>query len=633
MQIKRTHLLCVFGFLFSTFCIQTTQSTADPTLNQAKYLPVSKVKPGMVGYGLSVFSGQRIEKFQVRVIDIVHNFNPNMDVILIDLPEERFKKTGVISGMSGSPIYLKDPSDGEFKLIGALAYGWRLSRQGFATAGVQPVEYMLKVPPEEHKYKYQSSNAKFNRKIFNETLVRLADVSLSELPQVDRFILAGLYDSAISLDEEYSARNYPVGITPLAIPLCASGLSRDTITKLSPIFARLNLPLFASGGGGGEAGTLEENDIKPGGVLAVPLALGSLNLTGIGTATERIGNSIWGFGHPMFQEGPVEFPISAGRIHTIIANMVSSFKLGSAYEPIGTLYSDAGPAVAGKIGPIPKMIDMRVNLDFAGTKTHYQYKILVHPFFAPLIVMVCAEESVVGWQKLPEYHKIRYTCQMDFEELGTIDFENETMDPKLAFFLSDLAEPVFTMLNNDFKRVKLKSLKVNVEVIPAYSVARIIQVKTNKSSYKPGENLVLQVRFTRNRQVDLIKELKFKLPENILDGDYSLIVGGIRSIMSVDKKANAQLYLPRDINSLFELTKHIMTFRSDRVYLALALKRPGLGINRYKLPSLPPSKLHILALSDPTLVVQTQDFKVKEYDIGYVIDGQAMVGIKVRTQE
>ena len=104
---------------------------------------ISEVKPGMKGYGLSVFSGTKIEKFDVVVVDVVKNFNPKYDVILIRCPQEFLKDTGPIEGMSGSPIFLYDDI-GRARMAGAFAYGWAFSKD--CLAGVQPIEYMLQLP-------------------------------------------------------------------------------------------------------------------------------------------------------------------------------------------------------------------------------------------------------------------------------------------------------------------------------------------------------------------------------------------------------------------------------------------------------------------------------------------------------
>src|SRR5437763_161052 len=112
----------------------------------ARHMRISEVKPGMKGYGLSVFSGTKIEKFDVEVVSVLKNFNPKYDVVLINCKGQNLEHTGAIAGMSGSPVFLKD-DQGRDRMIGAFAYGWPLTKDPMA--GVQPIEYMLTLPLEK----------------------------------------------------------------------------------------------------------------------------------------------------------------------------------------------------------------------------------------------------------------------------------------------------------------------------------------------------------------------------------------------------------------------------------------------------------------------------------------------------
>src|SRR5256885_10959473 len=110
-----------------------------PLFDPARHMRVSEVKPGMKGYGLSVFSGTKIERFDVEVVSILKNFNPKYDVVLIRFSGQNLERIGPIAGMSGSPIFLKDEV-GRERMIGAFAYGWPFQKESLA--GVQPIEYM-----------------------------------------------------------------------------------------------------------------------------------------------------------------------------------------------------------------------------------------------------------------------------------------------------------------------------------------------------------------------------------------------------------------------------------------------------------------------------------------------------------
>ena len=106
-------------------------------------MPLSQVKPGMKGRGRSVFQGRTIEDFEVEILGVIENSSPKRSIILARLKGRGLESTGVIAGMSGSPVYI----DG--KLIGAVASGFSFSKE--AIAGITPIEEMLAVgkTPEE----------------------------------------------------------------------------------------------------------------------------------------------------------------------------------------------------------------------------------------------------------------------------------------------------------------------------------------------------------------------------------------------------------------------------------------------------------------------------------------------------
>src|SRR5438045_1780138 len=139
--MKHLVVLCALLVLLGSAAFADEQRM-PPGFDPARHMRVSEVRPGMKGYGLSVFKGTRIERFDVEVLSVLRDFNPQYDVILVRLSGADLEHTGSIAGMSGSPIYLKDEK-GRERMVGAFAYGWPLMKD--PVGGVQPIEYMLKL--------------------------------------------------------------------------------------------------------------------------------------------------------------------------------------------------------------------------------------------------------------------------------------------------------------------------------------------------------------------------------------------------------------------------------------------------------------------------------------------------------
>ncbi len=635
---KKLSVVMMLCCLFCFFTINVWAGQSSGAFDPSRHLSLAKIHRGMEGYGLSIFKGTKIERFDVTVLDVIHNFNPKLDVILVELSGQRLKETGVIAGMSGSPVYFKDAEDGKFKMAGAIAYGWPLSRPGFATGGVQPIEQMLEVDTGRPE---RQTSIPADRNLFVATMKALTDNA--KLEQFDRFAITGI----VSSDENLSfARNKSVfsaeGLRPLSTPLCVSGMSMKTLGKLQSVFSKVNLSLIMSGAGSSVASQTQPNEttnnigndeIVPAGVLAVPLLIGDLNLAGIGTVTERIGDRFWGFGHPMFAEGPVELPIGAGVIHSVIANLVSSFKLGSAYKPIGTLYHDQATAVAGKIGVVPKLAPIKINVNFTGKRITYNYQLAMHKKLSPILLMICVNESILARKDLPELHSISYTGELKFENFEPIKINNVTSDVSIKPVLADIAEPTFIMFNNDFETRKLEEVTLDVKVESASKYAEIVQASLDKNSYRPGEQANIILRLARIKKPDVITKISFTIPSDLQDGKYSLAISGMNEMLLTDRMTNPYIYRPKNIKEMYNMIRHVTKFRADRFYVTIKTKQTGLGAHGVAMPDLPGSRLRQIAQAEPAMSSIITGYKRFEIPSEYVIYGGSKLKLNINRNQ
>ena len=328
-----------------------------------RHMHASEVRPGMTGYGLTVFHGSKIERFDVEVVSILKNFNPKCDVVLIRCKGDYLEHTGSIAGMSGSPIFLTDAA-GHDRMIGAFAYGWPLTKD--PVAGVQPIEYMLQLPVAKHSDANNSGTSPATLPSadahLSPTKTRISQHASWSLQEAGMLPVAWQNGRGAhtNLSVKADGRSSPLlgdgagpRIEPLATPLMTSGMSPRVFEQLAPRFREAGLiPLQAGIGGSAPAGNGDDK-LAPGSVLAVPLLTGDMEMTAIGTVTEVIGNRVWGFGHPFNNEGPISLPMGSGVINGVIANLNTSFKLGSLTQTRGTLTTDGSVGVAGESGAGP----------------------------------------------------------------------------------------------------------------------------------------------------------------------------------------------------------------------------------------------------------------------------------------
>ncbi|MBI2298573.1 MAG: hypothetical protein HYU66_06405 [Armatimonadetes bacterium] len=291
-----------------------------PGAAETPILHLSDVKPGMKGYGLTVFQGTKIEKFDVTVLGVLHAFDFAMDMILIRVENGPCvtKGWGILAGMSGSPIYI----DG--KLMGALAYGWEFQKE--AVAGITPIEQMLaQYDPKDPRVQTAELHGSLRP---DGGVMQVADQVVHEVRVLPTHAAA----------RQLGAVPRDVGIlTPVATPLFVSGLGVGGMKWLDGFLAPYNIvPLQ-----GGAAQVPEDTpaELVPGAAVAVTIGSGDIDLTAIGTVTYVDGDTVLAFGHPFFGFGAVDIPMAT-------ASMGRS-------GPWGTSSRTAPPVSAARSGPAP----------------------------------------------------------------------------------------------------------------------------------------------------------------------------------------------------------------------------------------------------------------------------------------
>jgi hypothetical protein len=576
---------------------------------------VSDVRPGMKGYGLSVFSGTKIERFDVEVIDVVKDFNPKYDAILIRCKGEFLEHTGPIAGMSGSPIYLYD-STGKARMVGAFAYGWPLSKDPLG--GVQPIEYMLSLPADagnQGKLAPASSPAALGH----------APAPIWSIQDVPLRPWARTNESAPPLMRP------EIRMQPLATPLMAGGMSAAAVARIAPLFAGSGLTLMQAGGGGGGSADGKVPPLEPGSVLAVPLLTGDMEMTAVGTCTETVGDRIFGFGHPFFGEGRIDLPMGSGSIATVVANLETSFKLGFLSKPSGTLTTDQTVGVAGMIGAVPPMIpiQLRIVYDDGSVDQTYHFQAAVHPKWTPLIASAAALAALAGEKSLPIYHTVQYDMTMDFSNGESLHVVNTSVNDEGKAFSTDLALPMMAAADNPFKQVQVTGLSGTVHISAHAQEAEIQSVLVPRSKYEPGETVKVYVSYKMFHGGDGIVPVDLQLPRDLPNGTYQLIVSDWTRYLQDEQAVNAFKFDARDIGELFDVLRDVTSIRRNAVYMRLVRQADGVAVGHTAMPRLPSSRRQVMmdaGRSDITAFV-TSTLKVAPTDM--VMDGAAEFSLTI----
>ena len=356
---------------------------------------ISEIRPGMVGIGRTVFDGTHVEEFKANILGVLENvIGTRRNLILARLEGGPLANTGVIAGMSGSPVYI----DG--KLIGAVSYSLgSFSKEPIA--GITPIAEMTDATS------------------FGDARPAGARVSV-EFP-LTRENLTAAFRKALNWNRPFAERpddarycrhrrRWPASrgrrrARHAAAPDCHA--ARHVRLRAGPgRHARRGVPRAGIRPTGGGAAGLRpgekpfEGPLKPGDAVGVMLVGGDLELGATGTVTHIDDDRVYAFGHPLYNLGPTAFPMTRAYVYTVIPSLAASMKLSTTGEVIGAFTQDRAAAIAGRLGPGPKMIPVTVALDAdRAPKRTFRFELANDQMFTPLMAAAAISNTLASYER------------------------------------------------------------------------------------------------------------------------------------------------------------------------------------------------------------------------------------------
>jgi hypothetical protein len=486
-------------------------------------LPLSEVKPGMKGYGLTVMSGTTPEKFDVEVISVLHNFRPNQDLVLIKTPHPRLNVTRTVAGMSGSPIYLNG------KMIGAYAYGWLFGVEPIA--GVTPIKSML-----------DEQNRPVPRTLFPAGGSPIAGADAGSLAPGRRSAHAFLgapesYDLAAHA-KQLAARSTATitgpegtGLARASTPVLMGGLGPTSLKIASDLLTPLGLDPLQAGGGGSKAPDPDApTKYVDGGAIGVELIRGDVSSMGLGTVT-RVSpdGKLVAFGHPMLGGGIEALPTAIGKVHWILASQNRSFKIGEAARSMGALVNDRQAAIV--VDPSVKAPTFPVHLQILGVdgapKTTWNMEVTHDQFMAPTFAAIALGSGVEETTAERRDMTWRAVSKIKVAKHGTInvlDFGAGNGNPVGAeeFVRGRLAKAVGSILNNPWEPVVLEGIDTTVRVTFEREVLNLRGAKVMETEIDAGQSVHIRLELQPFQGKVESRTIEVKIPAEMAGRDVDI---------------------------------------------------------------------------------------------------------------
>ena len=604
INTKKIVILCCAVLLFSSHLVLAWET-----------IDTDEITPAMKGYGRTVFSGKQIESFDVEVLGVLKKWEAGNDMILIKMAGGPLERTGIIAGMSGSPVYIDD------KLVGAVSHGWSYSKD--AIAGVTPIRAMMDVLEIDRRNRNSAPTG--NDNVWSTSLNK-QDPSV-----VAKLELYGLLHEDELFESANSQHPYILDLVPIQTPLIVSGFDHQSLARISPLFGKIGR--FSLHSSSGEDGVpVDLNNFMPGSAVAVEIIRGDLSASAIGTVTYRDGNDILAFGHPIIQIGNTDLPMATAVVHTVLASQDTSTKMASPGQIIGRITQDRRSAIAGKIGEYTPMIPCQTEIRGSLNVT-YNFEVVHDRILTPLLVQMAVENALLATEKTVGDKSM--TLTLDIGIAGReepVRIENEYFDSGPSWFpLYNVIEPITFLLNNEFKTAEIESIKLVAIISEQNSVAFIDNVRVSNKWVSPGEEVLIDVRLRPYTQDYTSIPVKVKVPDDVAPGSsIQVIVCDAMNSKVLEMTSAPGHFSP----SSFEQLIHYFEDgeRNNNIIVKIRLNRKGLTYMGEDLPSLPNSILSIMSLSNQSGVSPLRSEMVKRIPTEWLINGKQTINLFVNNE-
>ena len=608
MRVHFAAALMALAAVISSFAATPMER---PKAGKVEILKSSELKPGMQATAWTVFEGTVPEAVPVEIIGTWKNmWGPGQDIIIGKMGG-RAQRTNVAGGMSGSPVYV----DG--KLIGAVAL--RLSVfSPDAICGITPIELMLEINDLDQS---RPTDARTPDKAQPR-----AQVTVPGIPG--------------------QPMNQALTMVPIDTPLSFSGFTANTMSEFSPLMRQLGITAVAGGAGGAlnsaKPAAGWQSALQPGESVAGVLVSGDMNITGLGTVTYNDGHRVLAFGHPFFNLGPVDMPMSKGEVLMVLSSAFQPNKFANATEIVGSLHQDRHSGIMGVLGQESPMIPVTVKVRSFGENNavrdekDFHFNVFQQQKWTPYLMMMTLYNSVSGLNEFMDEATYRLNGTVDFNgesslSLNTMQASGEMPMPAPMVLAGWWGDKFNRLYLNAVKTPNVKSVNVSVDLLPDRRVASIESAWVSSTDAHPGDTLPMKVFLRPYRGERIERDFQITLPDNIAKGEHRILLSdadAVNQMQSFAGSRNRYIDIPQSISLINQERTN------NKLYVSLLDPSPTAYYDDKTLPSLPSSVLNVMqagrASNRAMLTAPESATEQLSLPFDYVVSGSYSLRVNVR---
>jgi hypothetical protein len=629
-------------------------ATAMPAVapNGAKVFPLADVRRGLHGVAYTVFEGVTPEPMEVEILGVLKDaIGPGQDMILGRLKGEKPEYTGVVAGMSGSPVYV----DG--KLLGALSYRiGQFSKEPIC--GITPIEQMFEV---------RDGVEPTHR---DETAMNGTPGGMQERN-------TGVLRSAQNDSSSGAAQSVGGGgeVTPIETALVFGGFSQDAVARFGGEFRALGMTPVAGLGGAAAAGTKQPEPIVPGSAVSAVLVRGDLSISGTCTVTYVDPTRLLACGHPITQYGRVSMPMTKAEVVATLASPLNAFKIINTTETVGSFTEDRASAIMGQFGVDARMIPVSVELVgpsleaplpthrdetamngaprvvAVGTQVEgpklaipekghglgvgggMHFEVLDNRELTPSAMLVSVYQSLSGTNGAAAEMSYRMRGELTLKGEPPVKLEG-MMSPNemnsgaiaAALYVNDRFGRLY---GNAVEQPEVTGLRLRMEAIPERRTAVLEGARLGRMEAHAGETLEVEATLHPYQAEARVVRIPVKLPESLEPGQVRIVVSDGATLDRLTAPPATALGGAHPVALADAVAQMNRLHTNDRVYVTLLDHAAQAALDANALPEVPLSMANVLEPLKAAQKMQLTGESVVE--AGSVETGYAVSGVQVLT--
>ncbi len=599
-------------FLSTLLTAQTahTVQTSQPTL------PVDQIHTGMKGVAYTVFEGVKPESMDVEVLGVLHNANgPKGDIILVRLHGAKVEYTGVVAGMSGSPVYF----DG--KLAGALAFRiGEFSKEPIA--GVTPIADMLKINALDKSPAEEEAAAK-------PTVTNAAGKTAAPGDAVSGNALSGNGSALASTTPDFA--NY---LKPIETPLVFNGFSEDAVRQFAPQFASAGIvPVMGAGSASDEK---QPEPLEPGSAVSAILVRGDMDIAATCTVTYMDPQRLLACGHPLLQFGSVDLPMDKANVLATLPSPLNAFKIVNTTEQAGVFVQDRHTGILGVFNKQPEMIPVTLSIHSATGDKQFHYEVLNNPKLSPVAIMATVFNALHGVNEYGEEITYRLNGSIDVQGFPAVGLKNmfvpaENGQPAAMTAAQSLGERFGRIYDNPYNAPAVKSVKLDFDLVRERRQARLESARTDLTEARPGDQIVVETVLAPYRGERIVRQIPVKIPTSASKGPLRILVSDGDTLDRVGR-TNPAFGRRLDLASTIALLNK--EHANNRLYISLLEADPEARVADKVMPTLPLSVMNVMeGMRGNQEMIVSGESNVDETStppLDYVVTGAQLLTVTVK---